>query len=216
MAASTHRPGGSFGMNRISLALVALLLAASGCETANQSAAPGAGAVPEDRTAPDTGSYEPPAPGTIAVVRHEDGRLETSRVLGSDGFALTMLRDGARVTEVPFCFRCGVPPVEEPGAGAYRALWPLEVGASARFLSRTGDGSVLTHDVRVTGTETVETDFGPVEALVVEETVTGEGGSHSTRTQWFSPRLGWSVRSRWDAPEAGPGGWELAAIALPQ
>ena len=203
-------------MNRISLALTALLLAVSGCETADPPSTPGAATVPPDRAAPDTGHYAPPAPGTIVVVRHEDGRLETSRVLGSEGFALTMVRDGERVTEVPFCFRCGAPPQEQPGAGAYRALWPLETGASASFRSRAGDGGVRAHDVRVTGTETVETDFGPVEALVVEEAVTGEDGSRATRTQWFSPRLGWAVRSRLDAPETGAGGWELAAIALPQ
>lgn len=203
-------------MKRISLGLTAVLLAAAGCETADAPATPGVSAVPQDPAAAATSGYEPPASGTIVVVRHDDGRLETSRVLASEGFTVTMLREGERVTELPFCFRCAAPPQEGPGAGAYRALWPLEVGRSATFRSQAGDGGVLTHDIAVTGTETVETDFGPVEALVVEETVTGADGWRATRTQWFSPQLGWTVRSRWDAPGAGPGSWRIAAIALPR
>lgn len=197
-------------MRRISLSLTAVLLTAAGCETTETPPAPAANTVPATEAAP---GYEAPAPGTIVVVRHQDGALETSRVLGASGHVVTMLRDEQRVTLVPFCFRCDSPPDGE--AGDYRGLWPLEPGRSASFRSRR-DGEVLLHDIAVTGTETVETDFGPVETLVVEETVSAGGQRRATRTEWFSPQLGWSVRSRWEGPGEEPGGWDLAAIALPR
>ncbi|HUF87943.1 MAG TPA: hypothetical protein VMM59_11230, partial [Thermohalobaculum sp.] len=166
---------------------------------------------------PEQPGFDLPAPGTIVAGHREDGALETSRVLGSEAYAVTMLRDGERITHVPFCYRCGHPRDERIELERYRALWPLEVGRSVTFQrQRLSDGAVWVHAVTVTGTETVDTDFGPVETFVIEETVTGAGGNRwqAARTQWFSPQLGWSVRSEWQAPE-DTGSWKIAAIALP-
>lgn len=205
-------------MKRIPLAVATALLAAAGCETADPPAAPRTDILSPRDTNRDTKStppgFEPPAPGTIVILRDEAGTQETSRVLDSDGYAVSMLRGGERVTEVPFCFRCA-PDEDEIETERYATIWPLEVGKSATFRRRTAGGAVWVHEVSVTGEETVTTDFGPVETLVVEETVTGGDGGRATRRQWYSPQLGWSVRSEWRSPDDA-GGWRLAAIALPR
>lgn len=203
-------------MKPAALALTGVLLLAAGCQAAATS--PPAPAAPAPAAEPDRPGFELPARGTIVSGHREDGALETSRVLGSEGYAVTLLREGERITHVPFCYRCGHPRDEPIEIERYRALWPLEVGKSVTFQRRrTRDGAVWVHAVSVTGTETVDTEFGPVETFVIEETVTGAGGNRwqAARTQWFSPQLGWNVRSEWQAPD-GTGSWKIAAIALPR
>lgn len=198
--------------------LLAVLLLAAGCQTASVSS----GASP---SAADAGTgpalapaeFQPPSRDTIVVGQREDGSIQKSRVVGADGFAVTFRRGGERMTRLPFCFHCGHPRDYTIEMERYEALWPLEVGKSVTFQRRrASDGAVWIHDVAVTGTETVETEFGPVDAYVVRQEVRGTGGNRwrGTRTQWYAPKLGWNVKSEWQASDGESGSWKIGAIAL--
>ncbi len=204
--------------------VLAALLLASACETAPVStdAEPAAepaptAAAPADGPELAPAAFEPPEPGSVVTGRLEDGTRQTYRIVGADGYLLTLQRGTDRQSRVPFCFYCGGPREYPIEMERYETLWPLEVGKSVTFRRRRArDGEIWIHTVEVTGTETVETEFGPVDAYVVRQEVRGTGDNrwHGTRTQWYAPQLGWNVRSEWSTSDGESGSWEIAAIAL--
>ena len=205
-------------MKSAPVALFALLLLAAGCQTPDRSSAPGpSAAAPAAGPELAPAAFTPPTAGTIVVGQLEDGSIQKSRVVGTDGYAVTLRRGGERITRLPFCYSCGHPRDYTVEMERYEALWPLEVGKSVTFQRRrASDGAIWIHDVAVTGTETVETEFGPVDAYVVRQEVRGTGGNrwHGTRTQWYAPKLGWNVKSEWRSSDGESGSWKIGAIAL--
>ncbi len=214
-------------MKLVPVAMLAALLLAAGCEnpagpatsdpSASEPAAPDASAPATDGPELAPAAFGPPNPGSIVMGRREDGTLEKTRVVGIDGFAVTVERAGERITRVPFCHACGHPREEPIEMARYEALWPLEVGKSVTFQRRRDrDGTIWVHTVEVTGTETIETELGPLATYVVRQEVRGTGRDRGrgTRTQWYAPQLDWPVRSEWSAPDGGAASWEIAAIAL--
>ena len=205
-------------MKRIPAGLLATLLALAGCETAPPPAEP-APPTPPAAESPslDPAAFAPPGPGTFIIGRRADGTLERTRVLGTDGYAIRLDQDGQRVARVPFCYGCGNPRYEALDTEAYAALWPLETGKTATFRRETEAGTTRIHTVTVTGTETLETEFGPAPVYVVREEVRAAGADsyRATRTVWYAPQLGWPVKAEWQAPE-GAGSWEIAAMAVKQ
>ena len=208
-------------MKLVPAVTLGLLLVAAGCGTTSPPAGGEPSAKAETSAGPDLApaAFVPPSPGTIIVGHRADGTLRKTRVLGSDGYAVTLERDGERITRLPFCHACGHPRDEPVETARYAQLWPLEVGKSVTFQrTRERDGTVWVHTVRVTGTETVEAEVGTFEAYVVEQEVGGAGGNrwHGTRTDWYVPELRWNVKSEWQGSDGDSGRWEMAAIALAQ
>ena len=208
-------------MKPVAAAVAAILLTAAGCQTTATSSPPASAAEGAAGGGPELApaGYAPPKPGTIVVGRREDGTLETSRVIDTDGFQLRLEREGERIVRVPFCYYCGPLDAYPIETERYEALWPLEVGKSVTFQRRRArDGATWIQKASVVGTETVTTELGTFETFVIEQSARGAGTNRwrGTRTQWFAPEIGWTVKSEWWASDGASGTWEIASIALPQ
>lgn len=206
-------------MKPVPAALLATLLLAAGCQASGEPPAPATAATATTGPALAPAEFRPPQPGSIIVAQRADGTLEKSRVVAANGFAVTLERDGEVLTRLPFCHACGDPRAYPIERDRYAALWPLEVGKSVTFRRRESHGSgSWIHTVSVTRTERVAAEVGTFDAYVVEEQARGVAGDpwRATRTQWYAPELGWTVRSEWQVADGEPGSSELAAIALAQ
>lgn len=201
-------------MNVMPAALLGALLVGAGCQMTAEPPGPATTdpATTAEGPALAPAAFEPPGRGSIVMGHRADGTIEKTRVLATDGFAMTLERAGERITRLPFCHGCGDPRAQPVEMDRYEALWPLEVGKSVTFQRRRArDGAVWVHTVTVTGTETVATEIGPFRTYVVEERVEGAGGNRwsGRRTQWHAPELGWPVKAEWQGPD-GDGSWEIA------
>lgn len=220
---SADLSSGRDAMRRIHVGLLAVLAAAA-CQATEPVQEPVPEPVQEPAqpqlTRPDIppAAFEPPGPGTIVIGRREDGALARTRVLGVDGFALRLEEDGARVARIPFCYGCGDPRYDAVDMDAYAALWPLEVGKTTTFRRETEDGTVRLHTVTVTGTDTLETEIGPVAVFVVREEAraAGAAGWRATRTVWHAPQLDWPVKVEWQESGGVTGSWDIAAMGRMQ
>ncbi len=168
----------------------------------------------------DPAEFALAAPGTIVEGRRGDGTDTKSRVGDSGDLIFTttdLVGDRGQRTRHPFCWGCD-PQTYPIEIDRYQELWPLEVGNSVKFQRRRAtDGQVWIHKIKVVGTETVDTELGPIDAFVVKQTIRGTGTNRwrGKSTIWFAPKIGWGVKSKWWSKDGDSGKWEIISITPP-
>ncbi len=168
----------------------------------------------------DPAEFALAAPGTIVDGRQGDGTDTKLRVDGIGDFTYTttdLAGDGGQRTRHVWCWGCD-PKTYPIELERYRDLWPIEVGKSVKFQRRrASDGEVWIHKIKIVSTETVKTEFGPIDTFVVEQTVRGSGtnGWRATTKTWFAPSIEWAVKAEWWSTSGGKGTWEITSITPP-
>lgn len=102
---------------------------------------------------------------------------------------------GETGTYYPGCWGCGGEMVID--LAEYAKLWPLEPGNAVSFTRTAPDGGTAEVTIRVVGEEKIETPAGFFETLILASRIEATSGApwSAQMRSWWSPALGWVVRS---------------------
>lgn len=149
--------------------------------------------------AQNTASLEYAPKGTTLLFRtNSNGNLLTQEIMvrSPDGVEGRFSRYGLHNrTYYPGCWGCGNDrSIEER---KYAELWPLEVGKSVEFIRKRSDGSRSTVSIIVASRERISTMAGEFDTFVLEGTIENIDGTpwRASKTDWWSPEIGWVVKS---------------------
>ncbi len=136
-------------------------------------------------------------PGTTLVWEDvSEGTKNAIRIAPRTGNQVHYVtEDGEERSDYLMCWFCADLEFDE---SKYAGLWPLEVGKEVRFIRKTEDETKQwVNKIKVDRTERVELPFGSVDTYVVETRswIRGAGRWYGKARYWFSPELGWVVKT---------------------
>ena len=155
-------------------------------------------------------------PGTTIVWKNlNSGEVATTVVQAADGYTVKRMVDGKEYSRYGF-FAKWPRTISEEQRRKFDQIWPLETGKSVSY-ERSANDKRWHDEVTVVRTETVTVGAGTFDAYVVEWESRGLSHSWSGRClRWYSPELGWNVKTECADSATGPQRWEMVRLSPPQ
>ncbi len=141
----------------------------------------------------------------------DTGKTVTTTVLPSDGFLVKRQANGKQYSRYGF-FAKSPETISAIEKTKLETIWPLESGKTVSY-ERALDKERWTDTITITGTESVSVDAGKFDTYVVKWESRNAAGTWSGQcTRWYSPKLGWNVKTECSDTTSKSQRWEMTNV----
>jgi hypothetical protein len=164
----------------------------------------------------DPAPFKVPPTGTRLVWQNLDsGQRQVSVIGESDGMIVRWTWQGHPGASLGhFCMDC-LEAEAAPDGGFMAPLYPLEVGKAVLF-NRSRGGNTWQDEIRVVGTDRLETPAGSFETFVVRRrSRTPDESWRAEQRNWYDPKLGWVLKFEAFDNQGGRERWQVIQLNYP-